>query len=172
MQISIFYPKYCKRPPTSFAKPQCCINNMAMIFKLGPDYGKKWKWHFRATDHSGQRWTTLRRRSPKLFLYPAYSGKKMRKRPSQRYRPAPFPPCQRDLADPISAKLFCYHSQVTFMPPGCFEGWTSNTEKTNVEHRTSNIECWMKDKNKDKNPIKLRSAATSLFDVRRWTFSF
>jgi len=22
-------------------------------------------------------------------------------------------------------------------------GWTSNTERTNIEHRTSNIECWI-----------------------------
>ncbi len=83
------------------------------------------------------------------------------------------------------------------------EGWTSNTERTNIEHRTSNIECWMgKDeetdelikifvtsiktavrqahgpersrkalkRNKNSKQIKSRSAATSLFDVRRWTF--
>jgi len=62
----------------------------------------------------------------------------------------------------------------------CFAGKDEKKRTSNVERPTSNFE-WKKMKNRTKYPrfgigflktkdIKLRSEATSLFDVQRWMF--
>jgi hypothetical protein len=67
---------------------------------------------------------------------------------------------------PIRVKLLCNIHRLHYIMPFCFEKWTLNRKKWRNKNSHSRFDIgFLKT-----NEIKLRSEATSLFDVQRWTF--